>query len=74
LAACSFCFILRGFADAAGLAAERKRALFSANPFGAAEVLNGLEMDSYAPFPYLPPVKPGKFGNVYDVRSRSARQ
>jgi hypothetical protein len=51
LAACLFCFILRGFADAAGLAAERKRALFSANPFGAAEVLNGLEMDSYAPFP-----------------------
>ena len=49
-------FVLRGFADAAELAAERKRALFSANPFGAAEVLTGLEMDSYAPFPFLPPV------------------
>src|ERR1700675_4797 len=54
-------FILRGFADAAELAAERKRALFSANPFGAGDILNGLEMDSYAPFPYLPPVKPGKY-------------
>ena len=49
-------------------------AQFSANPFGAAEVLNGLEMDSYAPFPYLPPVKPGKFGKVYDALCRSARQ
>ena len=62
-------FVLRGFADAAELAAERKRALFSANPFGAAEVLTGLEMDSYAPFPYLPPVKPGKFGKVYEFRT-----
>jgi hypothetical protein len=62
-------FILRGFADATELAAERKRALFSANPFGAAEVLTGLEMDSYAPFPFLPPVKPGKFGKVYEFRT-----
>jgi hypothetical protein len=62
-------FILRGFGDAAELAAERKRALFSANPFGAADVLTGLEMDSYAPFPYLPPVKPGKFGKVYEFRT-----
>jgi hypothetical protein len=62
-------FVLRGFADAAELAAERKRALLSANPFGAGEVLTGLEMDSYAPFPYLPPVKPGKFGKVYEFRT-----
>src|SRR5665213_832884 len=62
-------FILRGFADAAELAAERKRALFSANPFGAGEVLTGFEMDSYAPFPFLPPVKPGKFGKVYEFRT-----
>jgi hypothetical protein len=62
-------FVLRGFSDAEELAAERKRALFSANPFGAGEVLTGLEMDSYAPFPYLPPVKPGKYGKVYEFRT-----
>ncbi|MDB5640068.1 MAG: hypothetical protein JWP51_4976 [Bradyrhizobium sp.] len=62
-------FVLRGFADATELAAERKRALFSANPFGAAEVLTGLEMDSYAPFPFLPPVVPGKYGKVYEFRT-----
>jgi NIPSNAP len=62
-------FVLRGFADAAELAAERKRALFSANPFGAAEVLTGLEMDSYAPFPFLPPVVPGSYGKVYEFRT-----
>src|SRR5258708_20811505 len=62
-------FVLRGFADATELAAERKRALFSSNPFGAAEVLTGLEMDSYAPFPFLPPVVPGKYGKVYELRT-----
>jgi hypothetical protein len=62
-------FVLRGFSDAAELAAERKRALFSANPFGAAEVLTGLEMDSYAPFPFLPPVVPGSYGKVYEFRT-----
>jgi hypothetical protein len=31
-------------------------------------------MDSYAPLPYLPPVKPEKFGKVYDALCRSARQ
>jgi hypothetical protein len=48
---------------------ERKRALFSANPFGAAEGLTGLEMDSYAPFPFLPPIVPGKYGKVYEFRT-----
>jgi hypothetical protein len=62
-------FVLRGFTDAVELAAERKRALFSANPFGAADVLTGLEMDSYAPFPFLPPVVPGKYGKVYEFRT-----
>ena len=62
-------FVLREFADAAELAAERKRALFSGNPFGAAEVLTGLEMDSYAPFPFLPPVEPGNYGKVYEFRT-----
>jgi NIPSNAP len=62
-------FVLRGFADTTELAAERKRALFSANPFGAGEVLTGLEMDSYAPFPFLPPVVPGKYGKVYEFRT-----
>jgi NIPSNAP len=62
-------FVLRGFSDAAELAAERRRALFAADPFGAAEVLTGLEMDSYAPFPFLPPVVPGNYGKVYEFRT-----
>jgi NIPSNAP len=62
-------FVLRGFTDATELAAERKRALFSANPFGAGDVLTGLEMDSCAPFSFLPPAVPGKYGKVYEFRT-----
>src|SRR3954452_1448043 len=62
-------FVLRGFADAAELGAERKRALDSTNPFSCGEALVGLSFDSYAPFPFLPPVETGAFGNVYEIRT-----
>src|ERR1700694_2727797 len=48
--------ILRGFDSAEDLAAERRRALFGANPFNGGRGMTALEMDSYAPFPFLPPV------------------
>ncbi len=61
--------ILRGFENPEDLAAERRRALFSANPFNAGSVVTALEMDSYAPFPFLPPVRPGAYGKVYEFRT-----
>jgi hypothetical protein len=61
--------VLRGFADDAALAAERERGLRSSSPFGCAEFLTRLSMDSYAPFPGLPPVETGAFGSVYEIRS-----
>jgi hypothetical protein len=61
--------VLRGFADDAELARERDRTLRSSNPFGCAEYLTRLSMDSYAPFPDLPPVETGAFGPVYEIRT-----
>ena len=61
--------VLRGFQTPEDLAAERRRALFSANPFNAGNVISALEMDSYAPFPFLPPVKPGAYGKIYEFRT-----
>jgi hypothetical protein len=61
--------ILRGFASPEDMTAERRRALFSANPFNAGSLVTSLEMDSYAPFPFLPPVKPGRYGRVYEFRT-----
>jgi hypothetical protein len=61
--------VLRGFETPQDLSAERHRALFSANPFNAGSVVTSLEMDSYAPFPFLPPVQTGAYGKVYEFRT-----
>jgi NIPSNAP len=42
--------ILRRFDDTEALQRERHRALSSANPFNAGEMITALEMDSYMPF------------------------
>jgi NIPSNAP len=61
--------LLRGFADAEELAHERMRALHHVDPFGAAASECGIEMESYAGFPFLPPVEPGSFGKYYEFRT-----
>lgn len=61
--------VLRGFGSADELATERQRALHSTNPFNAGNTATALEMDSYAPFPFLPPVKTDTYGNVYEFRT-----
>jgi hypothetical protein len=61
--------VLRGFADDAELGRERERTLRSSNPFGCSEFLTRLSLQSYAPFPDLPPVETGAFGPVYEIRS-----
>jgi hypothetical protein len=61
--------ILRGFDQPQDLTAERHRALLSANPFHAANLATALEMDSYAPFPFLPPVRTGDRGGIYELRT-----
>jgi len=61
--------VLRCFADDAELQAERWRALSTQDVFGRGDVITELTFDSYAPFPFLPPVKPGKYGSIYEIRT-----
>jgi hypothetical protein len=60
--------VLRGFATRDDLAAEHKRTLLSASPFNAGSAVESLSMEGYAPFPFLPPVRPRAFGGVYEFR------
>lgn len=62
-------YILRSFETHADLLDERERLRRSSNPFNASEFLTGLEVDSYRPFDFLPPVQPGKFGPIYEIRN-----
>ena len=61
--------ILRGFEQLNEMAAQRERMLHGTDPFGAGDALVGLEIDSYTPFPFIPPVKPGRYGGVYEIRT-----
>lgn len=62
-------FVLRAFDGLDALYAERERALRSADPFGCAEHLAGLAMESYRALDFLPPVAPGAYGPVYEFRT-----
>lgn len=61
--------LLRGFDSLEEMMAERERALRSDDPFGCAEHLTGLTMESYRGLDFLPPVQTGAFGPVYELRT-----
>ena len=49
--------------------AERLRIVSDVNPFGAGEAIKEMTFDSYAPFPWMAPPAPGKYGAVYEIRT-----
>jgi hypothetical protein len=61
--------IIRSCDDEARLTAQRAAMLQSRNPFGMADLIVGLTMDTYVSFPFIPPMKSGRFGPIYEVRS-----
>jgi hypothetical protein len=61
--------VLRGFATLEDLIGERQRTLQSVDPFGCGSVVAAMEIDSYAPFPFMPPVEAGRRGPVYEFRT-----
>lgn len=61
--------LLREFEDAETLAQERQRVLTSSDPFGVGEYLESFTVESYAPFPFVPPVQVGRYGDVYEFRT-----
>ena len=61
--------IIRGFDDETELASERERVLLGGNPFGIGEFIAAMSIDTYAPFPFLPPIEPGAQGPFYEVRA-----
>jgi hypothetical protein len=61
--------VLRAFEAPEDMTAERRRALLSASPFNAGGLATALAMDSYAPFPFLPPLRTGSRGCLYEVRT-----
>lgn len=65
--------LFRAFDDDAEMQAERWRTLATPNPFGCGPLIAELNFDSYAPFPWAPPVQPGRYGEVYEIRTYRLR-
>ena len=61
--------LLRGCEDEARLVAERAALLASRDPFGLGDLVTGMSMDTYVPFPMRETIAPGHLGPVYEVRS-----
>lgn len=66
--------VLREFESADALTEARLRLLMADNPLGVGEWLVKLQSESYALFPFLPPVQTGAVGKWYEFRTYSIRQ
>ena len=61
--------IIRKATDAAATLDARFAALSAPNPLGMSEYIVAMAMDTYVPFDFIPPLRPGEFGPCYEVRS-----
>ena len=61
--------IIRKSADADAAIENRFAALSAKSPFGVGEFITELSLDTYVPFDFMPPLRPGTFGPCYEVRS-----
>src|SRR5215467_959473 len=61
--------IVRKSTDAAEAVESRFAALSARNPLGIGEFIADLSLDTYVPFDFMPPLRPGAYGPCYEVRS-----
>lgn len=61
--------VMRSFPSVDALFEARQRTLRASNPFVPAAILASLELETFCPFPDLPPVRPGEFGPYYEFRT-----
>jgi hypothetical protein len=56
-------------ADATADLETRLAVLKSDNPFGLADIITAISMDTYVSFDFIAPLRPGQFGPCYEVRT-----
>lgn len=61
--------LLHHYADESDAAADRDVVAHSTNPFGCADLMTGMSTDTFVQFPFLPAIKPGQYGPVFEVRT-----
>jgi NIPSNAP len=61
--------LIRTAPDTMRIHADRERILRTENPFGIAEYVVGMSVDTYVSFPFVQPMTAGKYGPVFEVRT-----
>lgn len=61
--------LIREYADDSRIAIDRDAIVRSANPFGISDLVISTTSDTYASFPFVPPMQPSEAGPVFEVRS-----
>jgi NIPSNAP len=61
--------LIRAVPDIMRIHADRVKLLKTENPFGVGEYILGMSMDTYVSFPFMPPMKAGQYGPVFEVRT-----
>ena len=61
--------LIRTAPDTMRIHADRERILRTENPFGIAEYIVGMSVDTYVSFPFVQPMTAGKCGPVFEVRT-----
>ena len=61
--------LLHHYANEADLAADRDAVARETNPFGCLDLTERRSTNTFHQFPFLPPLKPGNYGPVFEVRT-----
>ena len=61
--------LMHHYTSEADLAADRDGVAKDPNPYGCLELTDGRSTDTFVQFPFLPPIKPGQHGPIFEVRT-----
>src|SRR5688572_25740005 len=61
--------LMHHYTSEADLAADRDSVAKDPNPYGCLELTDGRSTDTFVQFPFLPPIKPGQHGPIFEVRT-----
>ena len=61
--------LIRAYEDEARLGADRAALAVREDRYGVGDHLIGVDADTYVPFSFIEPMKPGTYGPVYEVRT-----
>src|SRR5215210_4938948 len=61
--------LLHHYTSEADLSADRDSVAKDANPFGCLDLMTGASTDTFVQFPFLPPIKAGQHGPIFEIRT-----